>query len=293
MKLKSVFLLQIILGITFILSAYSKLIAPGIVEIILVDHHITSSREAAAILVRILIALEFSLGFLLLQKNYIKKFVLPVTFIFLIGFSIYLIYTRYFIGDNQNCGCFGTMIEMSPTESLIKNFILLILTFIIFKKSEADSTNIIIPILLLIVAFIFVFVASPIKKNNIDKFNSYTHFERVGRVDLSEGKILLAVMNLECEHCQAAAHDLAKMKKQFKWFPKLFALYFSEGQVSVDSFETITGFRFPYKIISAHEFFDLVGQSPPRIYFLQNGKIKEYWDKDFIKNIAINFSTSY
>lgn len=289
MKNKIIYFLQIILGITFILSAYSKLIAPGIVEIILVDHQITSSRDTAALIVRILILLEFSIGFLLLQKNYLKKIVLPTTFIFLIGFSLYLIYTGYFIGDNQNCGCFGTLIELSPTESLIKNFILLILSFIVLKKSENDSTNILTPALLLIISFILVFAASPITKNKMEKFNAYTHFERVGRVDLSDGELLLTVMNLECEHCQKAAYDLAKMEKQFKWFPKLFALYFSEGQVSVDSFETITQSKFPYKLISSREFFDLIGQSPPRIYHLKNGTIKKYWDSDFIKNITLNF----
>jgi uncharacterized membrane protein YphA (DoxX/SURF4 family) len=69
MKEKISIILRIILGLVFILSAYSKLIAPGIVEIIIVDHGLAPSREVAAILVRILIGLEFALGVLFFQKT--------------------------------------------------------------------------------------------------------------------------------------------------------------------------------------------------------------------------------
>ncbi len=291
-KVKLSFILRIILGLTFIFSAYTKFISPGIIEVVLVDNKIANTRETAAIYSNILISLEFALGFLLLQKNFIKKIVLPISFFFLLIFSIYLIYTGYFIGDNQNCGCFGTMIEMSPTESLIKNIVLMIIAVFIFIKIENESKSFYLPLAIVIISFAFVFSLLPIKKNIDDKFLMYTQFEKVGRVDLSEGKILISVMNTECEHCQQTAYELARMQKQFKWFPKIYGLYFTEGQVSVDSFETITSFRIPHRLISASEFFNLVGQSPPRIYLLENGKVKEFWDNDFVRNIALNFSAS-
>ncbi|MCX7875311.1 MAG: hypothetical protein N2321_03970 [Melioribacteraceae bacterium] len=287
---KIIFVLRIILGFTFVLSAYTKFISPGIIEIILVEHKIANSRELAAVFVNILISLELGLGLLLLQKNFLKKLVLPASFFFLSVFSIYLIYTGFIIGDQQNCGCFGTMIEMSPIESLIKNLILILIVIIIFVRNENDNKNKVQFATTIIISFLIVFSFLPIKKNYDEKFSKYTNFEKYGRVDLSEGKKLIAVMNTECEHCQHTAYELGKMKKQFKWFPKILGLYFSEGQVSVDSFETITKFEIPYKLISASEFFNLVGQSPPRIYFLENGKVKEYWDKDFVKNITLNFS---
>lgn len=291
-KVKLSFILRIILGLTFILSAYSKIISPGIIEIILVDHKIADTRETATIYSNILISLEFALGFLLLQKNFIKKLILPVTFLFLLIFLAYLIYSGYFIGDNQNCGCFGTMIEMSPTESLIKNIVLMTIVVFTFLKTKNESKSLYPLILIVIISFALVFSLIPIKKNYDDKFSKYTQFEKVGRIDLSEGKILIALMNTECEHCQQTAYELSRMQKQFKWFPKIYGLYFTEEQVSVDSFEVITKLKIPYKLITASEFFNLVGQSPPRIYFLENGRVKEFWDNDFVRNIALNFSAS-
>ncbi len=289
-KIKLSLILQIFLGLIFIISAYSKFISHGIIEIILVDYKIASTRETAAIYSNILIALEFALGFLLLQNNFIKKIILPISFLFLLIFSIYLIYTGYFVGDNQNCGCFGTMIEISPTESLIKNIVLMIIAFFAYTKIKNESKNIYPLIIIVIISFAFVFSFVPIKKNYDEKFLNYTQFEKAGRTDLSEGKILVALINTECEHCQHTAYELARMQKKFKWFPKIYGLYFTEGQVSVDSFETITNFRIPYRLISASEFFNLVGQSPPRIYLLENGKVKEFWDNDFVRNIAQSFS---
>ena len=145
MREKISIVLRIVLGFTFILSAYSKLIAPGIVEIIIVDHGLVSSREIAAVLVRILIGLEFALGLLFFQKNYLKKIILPAALIFLGGFTVYLIYSGFILGDDQNCGCFGTMIEMSPFESIIKNILLIAAVIFSYKITHSDGKKILPP----------------------------------------------------------------------------------------------------------------------------------------------------
>ena len=282
-------LLRYIVGIVFIISAYSKLIAPGIVEIILVDHGLSSSRETAAVFVRVLIGFEFALGFLFLQKNYIKKLIVPAALIFLFAFTAYLIYTGYILGDKQNCGCFGSMIEMSPLQSIIKNIILIVALFAIQKINPSDCKKIILPILILVIPIASVFFLSPLRSVKDFKFSSYTNFEGKGRVDLTQGNKLVAIFNTECDHCQATAQEIEKLAYSSKNFPEIYALIFSEGTVSIDSFKTITGFNFAYKEINANEFFDLIGQAPPRIYWLENGSIKKVWDKDFEKNIKENF----
>ncbi len=37
--------------------------------------------------------------------------------------------------------------------------------------------------------------------------------------------------------------------------------------------------------ISIDDFFELIGNSPPRFYWLENGKVHKFWDDNFIKNI--------
>jgi hypothetical protein len=280
--------LRIFIGLVFLLSAYSKLIAPGIIEIILVDHGIVSSRETAAVLVHLLIGFELALGLLFFQPYSIKKIVIPASFLFLIGFTVYLVYTGFILNDKDNCGCFGELIKMPPLESIIKNIVLMGLIFVLYKFVE-EKKNYLVPVISLVLAMAVVFVAAPIKSQKDFKFAKYTSFEGKGRVDLSNGNKLVIILNLECDHCQNLVKELSALEKNAKQFPDTYALLFSEGNVNLDSFKKMTGFDFPYKMIGASEFFDLIGQSPPRIYWLQDGKLKEIWDKDFVENISKNF----
>jgi hypothetical protein len=276
--------LRVLIGVVFVFSAYSKLIAPGIVEIILVDHALAATRETAAVFVRLLVGLEFALGLMFFQPFSLRKIVIPLSFLFLIGFTAYLVYTGFILKDSQNCGCFGEMIKMSPVESIIKNIFLTGLLIVLFKRVEEKKNYFIFPVIL-VLTVAAVFLADPIKSQKDFKFSKYTSFENAGRVDLSSGDKLIFILNSDCDHCQALVKELSKIQNE-KWFPESYALLFLEGNVSVNSFKTLTNFNLSYHIIGATEFFNLIGLSPPRIYRLHNGNVKEIWDKDFIENIS-------
>ncbi len=277
--------IRIFLGIVFLFSAYSKLISPGIIEIILIDHGFFSSREMAAIFVRLLIGLEFSLGILFVFNIEIKRVTIFASIVFLAAFTIYLVYTGYFLKDNQNCGCFGEVIPMSPLESIIKNIFLLVMIFVLSKFKLMNKNNLPLTFLIIIAVSVLMFVASPIKSYENFKFSALTYFEGKGRVDLTSGDKFIAVMNTECEHCQQLAKELETLRTKPEVYSNIFALLFSEGDVSVDSFKVITGFNLPYQKIDVKKFYDLIGSNPPRIYWLHDGEVKEYWDNNFLENI--------
>jgi hypothetical protein len=288
MKNKITFSLRVLIGLVFIFSAYTKLAAPGIVEIILVDHGIVSARETAALFVRVLIGLEFGLGLSFLQPYSLKKIVIPIAVLFLVSFTLYLGYTQLILHDTQNCGCFGVMIKMSPVESIIKNVVLIGLLLILYRNTKEKNNYFIVPLISL-VSVILVFFISPVKSNKDFKFAGYTNFKDAGRVDLSQGDKLIAVFNTECDHCQNLAKELSQIKSKENWLPDLYELQYTEGTVSADSFRVITNSNFPYRMIKMNEFLDLIGQSPPRIYWVQNGSVKEFWDKDIIDHLKNNF----
>jgi len=285
----SVLIIQIILGGLFILSAYSKIIMPGVVEIILVDHGIFKDRITAGYFVRILIGGELSLGLLLLQKNYLKKVIIPLTILLLAAFTIYLLYTGIILGDKDNCGCFGEMVKMSPIESILKNILMIILSATLFILNKKEGNKIILPLILLLISFSFVFAFAPVKNVKDFKFSKYTSFEEKGRVDLSSGEKIVAVFNLECDHCQEVSRELSSLIKKNSRIPEVYILFFKEGNTTPLMFQQITGSNFPYHIISVHEFFDLIGSSPPRLYWIKDGAIKKIWDEDFEKNINTTF----
>ncbi len=288
----TILFLRFFLGSVFIFSAYSKLFSPGIVEIILIDNGIIPTRDIAALLVRILIGFELSIGLLFFQPFFLKKLVLPVSFLFLGALTLYLGYAGFILKDTQNCGCFGEIIKMPPLESIIKNIVLMVFIIFLYRTPSVQKRNYFILPVIAVISALIVFVAAPIKFQKDFKFSLYTNFEGKGRVDLSSGENMIVVLNLECDHCQQLAKDLSQLKRKMKWFPHLYALLFIEGRISVDSFKTITDFYFPYYIIGAQEFFDLIGQAPPRIYYLKDGAVKEVWDNNFTTNILPHFFRS-
>ncbi|MGK9370116.1 MauE/DoxX family redox-associated membrane protein [Melioribacter sp. Ez-97] len=273
--------IKYLLGVIFLFSAYTKAVGPGLIEIILIDHGIAVSREVAAALTRILIGFEFGLGILFFLPYESKRITLPLAALFLTAFTFYLLYTEFVLGDSQNCGCFGSAIAMSPIESALKNIALIILLFTAYKLEKKSPKNLIIPLSVLVVSLVIVFIAVPFKSADEFPFSDYTHFEGAGRVDLSSGEKFVAVFNTECEHCQELASEIAESDKDRKLASKLFTLFYSEGEVSVDSFKTLTGYDYPYRLIGVNEFFDLIGSSPPRIYVVRNGVVKDILDDNF------------
>ena len=283
--------LQLLLAITFLFSAYTKAVGPGFFEITLMDQGIAPNRSIAAYLARFFIGLEFALGFLMLLPFYIKQ-LMQFTFFLLGGFTLHLIYL-WSIGDTDNCGCFGEMISMTPEQSIIKNIIMLAIALAVFKTAETKKIKKIIPVVFSAVTIISMWIILPIPNHNEFPFDSFTHFETRGRVDMSSGEKLVAIFNLDCEHCQETANELGKLKRSVENFPELYVLYFQEGSTSIEDFESITQSSFPYDLIEVNTFFDLIGDSPPRVYNLKDGKVLEIWDTDITRNLINAFDLEH
>ena len=120
-------ILRILLGVTFLFSGYTKFVAPGFFEITLMGQGLAPSRFFAAQLARLFIGLEFALGILILFPFYTKQLML-ISIVLLGSFTGHLIYL-WAIGDRENCGCFGEMISMTPGESILKNPVLIAVSF--------------------------------------------------------------------------------------------------------------------------------------------------------------------
>ena len=74
-----------------------------------------------------------------------------------------------------------------------------------------------------------------------------------------------------------------------KLLPDTYALYFIEGETTVEQFEQMTNSAFPYAEIDVNTFFDLIGESPPRVYILNDGEVDAVLDKD----IALKIENRY
>lgn len=294
MKDKKLFVVRIIVGVVFIISAISKLKSPGIFEIILIDQDFTSNRIIAAYLSRILISFELFIGIAFFQPYLLKRIVAPLTLMSLTFFSIYLLYLMLFAKEIDSCGCFGEIVRMSPSESLLKNIMLIGLTTYFYVKVNSKKEKWLIPTLLLVGCFALVFTAFPIRSLEDNAITKYTHFEPVDHVDLTQGDNLVAVMDVNCEHCQATAKELSELTRRTTGLPPIYLLMYGEdeGANSIQYFLFLTSTNFPYHKIGEDEFFNLIGSEPPRVYWLHDGKLKMQWDENIIENLVEAFNIS-
>ncbi len=280
-------ILRILLGVTFLFSGYTKFVAPGFFEITLMDQGLAPSRFFAAQLARLFIGLEFALGILILFPFYTKQLML-ISIVLLGSFTGHLIYL-WAIGDSENCGCFGEMISMTPGESILKNLVLIAVSFFLHSKIPKDNRSLKIPVLIGLGFVLSMWAFLPIPNHRDFPFQSFTHFESEGRVDLATGEKTVAVFNLDCEHCQEAAKKLGILYRKNLKFPKLYLLFYQEGSTTVSEFESLTQASFPYAYMDVNMFFDLRGNSPPRIYYLREGKAEVIWDKDLVLKFQETF----
>ncbi len=284
------FILRLLLGSVFIFSAISKLLGAGLFEIAMVDQGLAATREQAAYPARLLIAFELFLGTALLFPYYLKRIILPLTMATLVAFILLQGYQITFGEQTQDCGCFGELLPMSSAASLLKNIILFGLSLWLFRLRGEEKRNVAMPSVLAVGSVAAVLLLAPVRHNYDGNFVKYTQFENAGRVDLTSGDKLVAVFNAECEHCQAAATELRALAQQSANFPQIYVLMFGENEAAISAFSQKTNTDYPYHPISESEFFDLIGNSPPRIFWLQDGHIKARWDEEFGKNIASAFN---
>ena len=140
---------RILISALFLLSAVAKLYPTplyGITKVFEEGQLIPMgfSSDFAPFLSRLIIGFEFFIAFAILQSHYIKKLVIPSTILLLSVFCIDLA-IDIFGGVDENCGCFGQLIPMTPMEAFIKNiftnFTIIIIFWIIWCKVNANITR--------------------------------------------------------------------------------------------------------------------------------------------------------
>lgn len=127
---------RIVVSILFLVSAVSKMFPLWMFEKQLVDLGICGWCDAPYFS-RLLIALEVAIGIAILQRHFIKRFVIPVTAFLLVAFCVHLSIEMVKHGAmNGNCGCFGQLIPMTPLEAVIKNVLTLGILVYIYRTTE-------------------------------------------------------------------------------------------------------------------------------------------------------------
>jgi len=155
-------IVRILIAGIFLLSAIAKSFPIWAFEKQLVDLGIVDWCNAPY-LSRLIIALETAIAIAILQRHYIKSFVIPITIILLFAFCCHLGIQMYEHGAmNGNCGCFGQLIPMTPLEAVIKNIITILMLIYLYKnisdKPKGENKFIVILFIYFLSAFLMFFI---------------------------------------------------------------------------------------------------------------------------------------
>lgn len=170
--------IRIVVALLFIVSAIAKLYPSPYFAISTFEvkqlYTLGFSDTIAPYFSRILIGVEFALGFLLLNNHFLKRITIPATFGLLIVFIIHLSYVTFLSGGNSgNCGCFGELIPMTPIEAIIKNIIAVGLLIWLWKILENDKkSNIWMLTSITLSCILALFMLAPMKASSVSISNS-------------------------------------------------------------------------------------------------------------------------
>ncbi len=295
----SIHFIRILLGAVFIFSAYIKIFPIEPFEYNFVEQGL-SNWLLAPFIARIMIGLEFVIGFLLVFNFYLKT-VLKVAFALLVFFIIYLVIQILKEGNAGNCGCFGNYIKMTPSEAIIKNsFMIGLIAILYFFGSTFDykkwkwlalipiGAGFSIPFAMNPPAAFVINMADPETVNYpfqnellADKtFNS-------GSIDLSKGKHVVCFFSLTCPHCRVAGYKIHIIKQQLADKASIVMIINGDKADEKLFFEETKSQNVPYMILNGENYPKLSGYTLPMIAAIDDGIVKKKFNGENITEAEI------
>jgi len=278
-----------LMGAVFIFSAYIKLYPIEPFELTFVDLGI-ANWQTAPFIARLLIAMEFLIGFALLLNLLLRKVTYKLSIGILLFFCVYLVLQIVFQGNKGNCGCFGTAIAMTPLQALIKNIIMLAVLAVLYKFHEGwdmgkFSKYLFIVCALSAVALPFIlntveldyskaYLNKPEENYKLELDSLYNNAKlNVPPRTLSQGKHIIAFMSLTCPHCRIAAKKIRIMHERNPEISFYFVLNGDDDKLKPFFDDTHTD-GIPHCMLLGRPFVYLAGTNMPVIYLVNNGMVE-------------------
>lgn len=303
-------IIRLVIAVVFIGGAILKLYPIEPFELIFVDLGV-ANWAVAPFMARLLISFEIALGLGILLK-FLNKYTLLLTAATLLFFTGYLLFTMLVLGQTENCGCFGSLIDLGPGESILKNIALLALVAWLYLKDK--HSTLFASRAMLMGSLIFVAsVATPFILNTVDIASSYAkHDNKIGKqfqmellkgqqfagapeVNIMQGRKMICFFSVGCPVCQLAASKISVMQKRFNQQLPIVIIFLGDEKNEPDRkvfFKTSKINNIPFMYLSAQNYFTLAGMRLPSIYFVDQGKIVKHTGyRDFEPEKAEAFLT--
>jgi len=202
--------IRILIGVLLILSSVSKAIEIENFSFLLMSYGSKNLMFIAPLItgLEFFFGLTFILGF---QKKWVLGFSILFILILLVGFLY-----GYFYLNISDCGCFGTLIQMKPSISIIKSVVLLGLIFFLFQKR--DNTNGNFRNFFISAAIgIILFTVNSIELYNFNKINRVFVGDNLKlgglKEHITDSEQLFFIFNPNCKHCKQLIPKLSSLKQ--------------------------------------------------------------------------------
>lgn len=302
-------IVRILIGLVFVASAVTKYISIDAFDQFVYEHQLFS-WTVTTIVTRLLIAAEFALGVLLLVGLY-SKTVKTLIITFLAGFSIYiLLKPTLFNVEQENCHCFGTVLILNDSQTLIKNIVLLALSYFMFwnkgierkqeesqiespvaekkslyswiKKNQRYSAiwicavSLILSLLVIMPDTIQYKLYGKAAKIDETKFKELVSTAPLDQMNIMEGKKIVCMYSPVCKFCRKTAMRLDVMRQKYNIDDSNFVLIFWGKKELVDLFFVKTKTKvLPHEIVHPRPFLEATKHKQPVIILLNNGKVEK------------------
>lgn len=302
-KLIGIWVIRIIISLLFLVSAYAKVYHEPSAYFSITTFEAKQlvplgfSSEISSYLSRILIALEFAIGVLILLPFFLKRIVIPLTIFVLATFCVHLALQIYLTGNSGNCGCFGTLLPMTPLEAILKNIFaigLLVILNKLLSKDKSKSVEIFYGFLIYLFFVIGIMALVPIKNSsNVTIDSNYQIQEDLvleGPKQMKsefgqtlpfadKGRLILCFFAPGCDHCRAAVRSIDSLSKIVEDFPKVEIVFMDEEVDKIPEFFEYAGSEYHYIVLDISTFYDVLTweRDTPGIFYMWNGNIlKEF-----------------
>jgi uncharacterized membrane protein YphA (DoxX/SURF4 family) len=203
-------------GIFFLVSGYSKIIDTKAFMVLIYNYGLAPLSPLAPLIAGLEILLGIAMVLLIAPRK-----TSAVAFFLLIFFTLSFAY-GHFINDVEDCGCFGNLdaLKTPPIVSFIRNFILIAINFLVWKKYPAEPVRLIrwkgITLLLFgVVAFTLsgmtmvqplfpqsAKVDAPVQQSGLARYVT-TH---------PDSTYLVFLFRYDCTHCWDASENVKRYK---------------------------------------------------------------------------------
>jgi len=296
MKKTIVTALRILTGIIFIFSALSKLLSIDSFEIYIYSFNILN-LPLSFLFARVVIGFELLLGVLFILNAYIKLVALS-TLAMLLSFIVFLVYL-IFTQNPENCHCFGDILEISHTTSIIKNIIIIGFVLVVLKQQHPSTYKFktAATILGIVVSMAVPFIVSPPDNFNLSAYANKTSYNEqalqqyLAQKGTLQGKQVICFYGTGCRFCKLSSKKISVIAKKLNEKESAFSIVFWGDEARIEKFFTTTNStRFAYETMDGNQFLQITDGQMPVILLLENGQVKKkYGYRDLNEEEILNF----